>query len=343
MPVRPGLVETFAFYRLGLAPIPLLDVFGSFSFHVLVAGLRLGVFDSCSEPCDVRELAAELRVDADSLRVLLEALAAVGYLKESGEEWVNTAATNRWLVGDDGSGVRSGVEYWARLLEGPLARPDQNLSSPSDQTLYEWLAEDQQTADIFQEWMVEISGLAGSEIIKRIPGRSVGTSLLDVGGGHGWYSIELCQRNPDVKATILDHSSATRTTQLRIQEADLTSRISIVDADYLKFETVEPFDTVLMFNILHGHKDAELSLLLTRSVKWVADDGQLLIVEQFPDTSGFANITSTLLALAYDQLLDGAGHDYPTIRRALTAAGYTKIKRKRMRLARGTSLIEARP
>lgn len=40
--------------------------------------------------------------------------------------------------------------------------------------------------------MVEISGLAGSEIIKRIPGRSVGTSLLDVGGGHGWYSMELC-------------------------------------------------------------------------------------------------------------------------------------------------------
>jgi hypothetical protein len=38
--------------------------------------LRLGVFDSFSEPCDVRELVAELRVDADSLRVLLKALAA---------------------------------------------------------------------------------------------------------------------------------------------------------------------------------------------------------------------------------------------------------------------------
>lgn len=98
-----------------------------------------------------------------------------------------------------------------------------------------------------------------------------------------------------------------------------------------------------MFNILHGHKDAELRLLLTRSVEWVADDGQLLIVEQFPDASGFANTTSALLALAYDQLFDGAGHDYPTIRRALTAAGYTKIKRRRMRLARGTSLIQARP
>lgn len=125
--------------------------FGSFSFHVLVAGLRLGVFDSCSELCDVRELAAELRVDADSLRVLFKALAAVGYLEERGGGWVNTGATNRWLVGDDGCGVRSGVEYWARLLEGPLARPDQNLSSPSDQSLYEWLAEDEQTADIFQE------------------------------------------------------------------------------------------------------------------------------------------------------------------------------------------------
>ena len=343
MPVRPGFVEGLAFHRLGLAPLPLLDVFGAFSFRVLVAGLRLGVFDSCTEPCDLRRLATDLNVDADSLAALLKALEAIGYLEERSEGWVNTSATNRWLVDREGSGVRSGVEYWARLLEGPLAHPDQNLTNPRDETLYEWLADNQERADVFQEWMVEVFGLAGSEIIKKIPRGSVGDSLLDVGGGHGWYSIELCRENPNLKATILDHPAATRTTSQRIQEAGMGDRISIVNGDYTSYETSKPFDTVLMFNILHGHKTGELDQLLTRSIRWLSDQGHLLIVEQFPDTPGFAKTTTTLLALAYDQLLDGAGHDYTTVKDSLHNAGYTTINRKRMRIARGTSLNQARP
>ena len=343
MPIRPGFIERMAFHRLGLAPLPLLDVFGAFSFHVLVAGLRLGLFDSCVEPCDPRRLATDLNVAADSLAALLKALEAVGYLEERPEGWVNTSATNRWLVGSDGSGVRSGVEYWARLLEGPLAHPDQNLTDPRDDTLYEWLAEDRETADVFQEWMVEISGLAGTEIIKKIPKESVGDSLLDVGGGHGWYSIELCRQNPNLKATILDHPAATRTTTERIQEAGMSDRISIVNGDYTIYETSERHDTVLMFNILHGHKTGELDQVLTRSIHWLSDQGQLLIVEQFPDTPGFSKTTTTLLALAYDQLLDGSGHDYTTVKDTLHNAGYTTINRTRMRIARGTSLIQARP
>lgn len=343
MPIRPGFVEGIAFHRLGLAPLPLLDVFGAFSFHVLVAGLRLGLFDSCVEPCDLRRLATDLNVNADSLAALLKALEAIGYSEERPDGWVNTSATNRWLVASDGSGVSAGVEYWARLLEGPLAHPDQNLTNPRGETLYEWLANDEESADVFQEWMVEISGLAGAEIIKKIRRHSVGESLLDVGGGHGWYSIELCRQNPNLKATILDHPAATRATRQRVQEAGMIGRISIVNGDYTVHETSERHDTVLMFNILHGHKTGELDEVLTRSIHWLSDGGQLLIVEQFPDTPGFSKTTTTLLALAYDQLLDGAGHDYTTVKDSLHNAGYSTVDRTRMRIARGTSLTHARP
>ena len=342
MPVRPGLVEGLAFHRLGLAPLPLLDVFGAFSFHVLVAGLRLGVFDSCAEPCDPRRLATELGVDPDSLEVLLRALSAAGYLEERDGGWANTSATNRWLVAGRRSGVRSGVEYWARLFEGPLAHPDRNLTARAHKALYEWFADDQQTAGIFQEWMIEIAELAGPEIIKKVPRRSIGRSLLDVGGGHGWYSIELCRQNPELEATILDLPAATRTTRRRLEEAGMSRRISIVDGDYLDFDVDERFDTVLMFNILHGHRKSELDRLLGRSIDWVRDQGQLFVVEQFPDTPGFAGATTALLGLVYDQLLDGAGHEYRTIRESLAAAGYEKVTRSKMRMARGTSLIRAR-
>ncbi len=121
----------------------------------------------------------------------------------------------------------------------------------------------------------------------------------------------------------------------------MSGRISIVNTDYTNFEASEAFETVLMFNILHGHKGTELDHVLSRSLSWVGERGQLLIVEQFPDTSGFASTTSALLALAYDQLLDGTGHDYSTVRTALGAAGYNTVRRRKLRVARGTSLIEA--
>ena len=128
----------------------------------------------------------------------------------------------------------------------------------------------------------------------------------------------------------------------RAEEAGLSDRISIVEGDYLTFQTEKSFDTVIMFNILHGHRDAELEQLLTRSRAWLSDAGQLLIVEQFPVRSGLAHATTALLGLVYEQLLDGAAHDYRTIHDALTAARYGRITRHKMRLAPGTSLIRAR-
>lgn len=343
MPIRPNLAESAAFHLLRIAPLPLLDVFGAFSFRVLVAGLRLGVFEACAEPTRSSDLAADLDIREDSLGALLRALEAIGYVKEEAGGWVNTAATDKWLAADDGSGVRSGVEYWARLLDGPLMRLDERLTSAGGETLYEWLDAEPETADLFQAWMIEIAGLVGSEIVRSISPDGLGSTLLDVGGGHGWYAIQLCLESRELTATILDHPSATRTTPQRIEDAGLGDRISIVHGDYLTYRAPEPFDTVLMFNILHGHKGAGLERLLARSREWVSADGQLLVVEQVPTSTRGARATSAMLALAYDQLLHGAGHDYEALRESLTAAGYGSVGRKRLLRAPGTALITARP
>lgn len=340
MPVRPNLLERLALYRLKLAPVPLLDVFGAFSFRVLSAGVRLGLFDLLREPASLKTISLRLGVEEGSMRPLLEALAAVGYVEEKADGWTNTSTARRWLAVDDLSGVRSGVEYWARLLEGPLSKLELQLTGQPGRTLYEWLAEDDETADIFQDWMVEITGLAGDEIIRKT---KVGNSrtLLDVGGGHGWYSIELCRLNPNMTATILDHPNATRQTPERIESAGLTDRVSVVNDDYMTFAAEEGFDLVLMFNILHGHKTEELSRLLTRSSSWLTAEGRLLILEQFPARSGMARASAALLGLAYDQLLNGQLHTYDDVAALLSEADYSNVNRTNIRKAPGNALIEA--
>ncbi len=341
MPIRPNALERLAFYRLGLAPAPLLDVFGAFSFRVLLTGLRLGLFEALEVRKAPNELSRQLETDEKSLTELLEALAAIGYVKKSGEMWVNTTISKRWLTTSHAPGVSNGIEYWGRLLDGPLASINPGLSSPPPRpNLYEWLADDQETADIFQEWMLEITALAGDSIVDKVRLGSA-TRLLDVGGGHGWYAIELCRRNPGLTAAILDHPSATRHTASRVQDAGLTDRVVVVDGDYMTFETKEAYDIVLMFNIVHGHQLGEVTALLARSRRWLAASGRLLIVEQFPVGSGMGRASTAMLGVAYSRLLGGQIHTFGSLKDALDRAGYSGVRRRAIRRAPGNAVIEA--
>jgi len=43
-----------------------------------------------------------------------------------------------------------------------------------------------------------------AEVARRLALLGRAPSLLDVAGGHGWYSAELCRRHPGLRATVLD-------------------------------------------------------------------------------------------------------------------------------------------
>jgi tRNA1(Val) A37 N6-methylase TrmN6 len=55
--------------------------------------------------------------------------------------------------------------------------------------------------------------------------------LLDVGGGSGAFTIMLCRRNPELRATILDLPNALRVARSFVDEAGLGERVSCHKAD----------------------------------------------------------------------------------------------------------------
>ena len=56
-------------------------------------------------------------------------------------------------------------------------------------------------------------------------------SLLDVGGGSGAFSIALCQRNPALRATVLDFPNVITVAERFVTEAKLQDRIGYVRGD----------------------------------------------------------------------------------------------------------------
>jgi hypothetical protein len=57
---------------------------------------------------------------------------------------------------------------------------------------------------IYQRGMRNLSGLAAGEVAERFPMPPGARDMLDLGGSHGYYSVSLCRRHPDLRSVILD-------------------------------------------------------------------------------------------------------------------------------------------
>jgi hypothetical protein len=58
--------------------------------------------------------------------------------------------------------------------------------------------------ELFSRAMIDISRTNYKEVAGKIPVSTGALKMLDLGGSHGLYSIELCKRNPKLRATIID-------------------------------------------------------------------------------------------------------------------------------------------
>jgi O-methyltransferase len=81
--------------------------------------------------------------------------------------------------------------------------------------------------------------------------------MLDIGGGHGTYSVAFCRRNPQLQATILHLPQAVQAAAPILAEEQLGSRVvhrigSALTEDFGKHE----WDIILISHLVH-HFDEE--------------------------------------------------------------------------------------
>ena len=62
--------------------------------------------------------------------------------------------------------------------------------------------------ELYQEGMRDLSVNASKELAGKILVPAGATNMLDIGGSHGLYSIELCKKNKGLSSTILELPAA---------------------------------------------------------------------------------------------------------------------------------------
>ena len=138
---------------------------------------------------------------------LLNALVASGYLRFQRDLYSLTPVSRKWLRADSPQSIRDKVLFeffeWS-MVEGveDFVRTGrtQELHGPGDDE--KWGA--------YQRAMRALSGLAAPEIVRRSPMPKGATTMLDIGGSHGFISVAMCRKYSALRAVVLDLPDAVR-------------------------------------------------------------------------------------------------------------------------------------
>lgn len=346
MPVQPNFLERLLLFRLNKGPAPLLDLFGASGFEAVTLARNLGVFTALDDgQRSAADLATAIDCDPDGIRLLANFLAVQGYLDASGDEYALTDMTRRWLTGAEGTNLGPWFDFWQELVF-PFWRENAAAAVRSGgpaESFYEWLGDDSEQWAVAQRGFRSAASLLAPEVVDAATLPADADSLLDVGGGHGQYSIRFCEQYPELSATVFDLPEALDVAREDAAGAGIGDRVTTHGGDYETDDLGAEYDVVLLFNVIHAHDPAEVQALLERAHDALAPGGRLLVLDQLAGTARMPVPKAGLafIALTYFVLLDATIHDVADLVGWLRDVGFGDLDRSSFRTAPGVTLVEA--
>jgi cyclopropane fatty-acyl-phospholipid synthase-like methyltransferase len=191
--------------------------------------------------------------------------------------------------------------------------------------------------------MVMSASLMGPDIATKLSLPDGPSRLLDVGGGHGMFSIIMCEHYPQLQATILDSHSAQETAQGHVANHGLQQRITLQKADLWEADWGEGYDVIFLFNLLHHFGQETNVKLLHKAAKALKAGGTVAILDQIAGSvpGAASNAFIRLIALQYYLFADGRVFTEDDLNKILKETGFREIQLHKFKNAPGTSMMTA--
>jgi len=338
--IPEGLRER-ALFQSRRFPQPVFDVMGMMLFsRAVMAGVHFGVFDRLADgPRTARELAAEAGCDAHGMTLLLDALVACDYLEPAGDRYRNSRL-GEWLLSDRPQTLANFVRFNYDMWE-VTSHLETYVQRGEARDIHETLDDPR-----WRNYMLglrDLAALSAHEVVSKIRLRTPPRSLLDVGGGHSYYVIAMCDRFPTLQATIVDLEPATRVGREVVAQAGLSDRIQFRPGRLQETPFGENHDVAFLFNVMH-HLDEETNrVTLERLQVALAPGGKLVVWESFREERARPrkDQVGSLLALYFGITSRQQTYGFNQVAGWARAAGFRKIQRETLRTAPFAGLLLA--
>jgi ubiquinone/menaquinone biosynthesis C-methylase UbiE len=345
MPIQPNFLERTAFFTLNAAPAPMLDLAGALAFQTVRTAVKINLFDELNaRPATLSELSQSLGCHERGLKRVLQALASINYVTEKDGRFHNTALVQKWFFDSDMMDIKAAMHLFnTYFLEFWPHAPEVLQSGERPYQFYDFINRDPALSHAFQQTMVGNATFIGPDIVKKIKLPEEGGRLLDIGGGHGIFTIQFCQANPQLQATILDSAPALETAKKYVAEHRLTDRIELFPSDIWQIDLEQTYDLILLFNFIHNF-DLETNIkLLQKTHAALKPGGQVAILDQLEGAvSGSAtNAIVQLLGFMFYLLANGRIFSHKEIRSMMGQAGFKGVQIHTSAKWTGSSLVTA--
>ena len=280
-----------------------------YSWHAYV-GYELDLFQAFERPMSKEDVADAYALDENLLEQWVAVGVSIGHLKEAGRGRYKIA--NAWKLpktkGDNSSGVllKEMMElHIPTLLNYPEMMRNRNRLHFDEEKHAGTVAETSRLLEV----------LAMPKMAKRIREYKV-QSVLDIGCGEAGYIKKLASRFPGTQFTGIEISEEVTRKAQRLTEKN--DNIVVENADLWDYDPQQPFDMVMMNNVLHYIDLEKREALIFELAGWVSPGGILSIVTPIAggsDDPPFANVFNSFFS-SFDNLyrlpireeLSGWGH-----------------------------------
>ena len=287
---------SFADIRKQIALLQIAERF--FDSVTLFALFETGVFKALSSgPKTVQEIQENIGGNEESLRATLDAAVALKVLSRQNERYTASEAFLDCLGREDSPAYLGEWVVFLHALISPLAQLGDAIRTGSTPgALFEDMSGDCIPAKRMTAAMDTYARSRGIEIADRLD-FSQTRRLLDLGCGPGTYSIAIVQRNPQVRATLLDLPGPLAEARRLAAARQMADRLEFIAADAMRYTPEEPFDTVLISNTLHMIGPAGSRELLKRCYHMLTPGGRLIVQAQYLNDNRVSPRWPTLLNL----------------------------------------------
>ena len=264
---------------LGVAPVTLMDTHMSFMrARAIMVGTKLGIFDAlASGALTAEDVASRCGTSFAATEKLMNALVGCGYLRFGRGRYALSAVARKWVTRDSPQSIRDKVLF--EFIEWTLVERVEDFVRTGQPLDIHRSVSDEQWG-LYQRAMRALSGLVAPEIVRRTPMRVGATDMLDIGGSHGYISVAMCRRYPELRAVILDLPAAVKHAAPILAKEGMGDRVTHRGGDALTEDFgTNAWDLVYVSQLLHHFDEATNREFARRVARALKPGGVFVILE----------------------------------------------------------------
>ena len=297
---------------------------------VLRAGMKLNIFDGLADGrTDPETLAEWAGLPVRGVRVLLNALAAIGILEREDDRFLLAEGASELLVtgspGYFGHAMKlAGSDYeWEALAS--LAEAVQ-----ADGTVLEENAETPGFG-YWEDFAVSPTGKTQpmadlmAEVLLKRSGTRPALDVLDVACGHGMYGYALAARDRRVRVWDVDWPNVLDIAEEHARRLGVADSVNRIPGDMFTVPLGGPYDITIITNVLHHFSRARAAEMIQRLGEVTKPDGRVAVVTISADARPPADnpVPHLFSALMLTWTREGEAHPVSDYAQMLAEGGFT--------------------